>query len=249
MAGSVLKGALISFMPAGPLGLPALPNVIVFQINPETITHAWTEATAPQPPASSDSKAPPTHISALATTGDPGESFSFTLMLDSDQQIIDGASDPVGLALASVSGVYSRLAALEMLQFPNKPPSGALVGGVTAAADAAGIGAGAGAQPSVPTMMVPIVLFIWGPFRIVPVRVTAFSVTEKQFDKLLNPTHAEAQITLQVLTPDDLKTVPGTLSDVASAAYTYTQGVREVAALANLGESAANILGMLPAPF
>jgi hypothetical protein len=135
-----------------------------------------------------------------------------------------------------------------MLQFPNKPPGGALVGGVTAAASAAGIGAGGGGQQSVPTMMVPIVLFIWGPFRVVPVRVTAFSVIEKQFDALLNPTHAEARITLQVLTPDDLATVPDTLASVASA-YTYTQGVREVAALANLGESAASILGMLPTPF
>ncbi len=248
MAGSTLKGALVSFMPAGPLGLPSLPNVVVFQINPETITHAWTEATAPQPPASAEGKQP-THISALATTGDPSESFSFTLMLDSDQQIIDGASDPIGFALASASGVYSRLAALEMLQFPNKPPGGALMGAVTAATNATGMGAGGGTQPSVPTMMVPIVIFIWGPFRVLPVRVTAFSVTEKQFDTLLNPTHAEAQITLQVLTPDDLATVPDTLASVARAAYTYTQSVREVAALANLGEAAASILGMLPAPF
>jgi hypothetical protein len=249
MAG-LIKGALLSFMPAGPLGLPALPNVVVFQFNPETITHAWTEQTAPPAPQGTPQD-PAKHVSALATTGDPGESFSFTLMLDSDQQIVDGGSDPVGAALASVSGVYSRLAALEMLQFPNKPASGGLVGGVSAAASAAGVGASAGSaqSASVPPAMVPIVIFIWGAFRIVPVRVTAFSVTEKQFDALLNPTHAEAQITLTVLTPDDLANVPDTLAGVAQAAYTYTQGVREVAALANLGEAAASILGMLPTPF
>jgi hypothetical protein len=250
MAGSILKGALISFMPAGPLGLPALPNVIVFQFNPETITHAWTEATAPQPPPSTPDK-PAAKVSALATTGDPGESFSFTLIMDSDQQIADISSDPIGGGLATVSGLYSRLAAIEMLQFPNKPPSGGLVGGVTAAASAAGVGASAAgaAQTSVPSMMVPIVLFVWGPLRIVPVRITALSVAEKMFDDLLNPTHAEATITLTVLTPDDIANVPDTLASVAQAAYSYTQGVREVAALANLAESASNVLGMLPTPF
>lgn len=248
MAGSTLKGALISFTAAGPLGLPSLPNVIIFQFNPETITHAWTEATAPQAPASTPDKPAP-HVSALATTGDPGESFSFTLMLDSDQQIADTSTDPIGAGLATVSGVYTRLAALEMLQFPNKPPSSGLVGGITAAADAAGVGASPSASQSVPTSMVPIVLFVWGAFRIVPVRVTAFSVTEKMFDGLLNPTHAEATITLTVLTPDDLANVSDTLAGVAQAAYSYTQGVRSVGALANLGESAASILGMLPAAF
>ena len=155
--GSVVKGALISFMPAGPLGLPSLPNVIVFQFNPETITHAWTEATSPPPPPATPS-APTAHVSALAVTGDPGESFAFTLMLDSDQQIADGASDPIGAGLATVSGVYTRLAALEMLQFPNKPASSGLVGAVSAAASAAGAGANASdsATQSVPASMAPI---------------------------------------------------------------------------------------------
>ena len=32
-------------------------------------------------------------------------------------------------------------------------------------------------------------------------------------------------------------------------AYTYTQGLRQVQAAANLGDSAATIIGMLPTPF
>src|ERR1700733_6676423 len=136
MAG--LKGALLSFMPPGGLGLPALPNVIVFQINPETITHAWTEAQPPQPPSD-----PKVRVNPLAVTGVPGESFSFTLMLDSDEQISDGDTDPIGAALATVSGVYTRLAALELLQFPSPPADGGLVGGVSAAASAATQGASA----------------------------------------------------------------------------------------------------------
>jgi hypothetical protein len=243
---AILKGALVSFTAAGgALGLPSLPNIIVFQINPETMTHAWTEAASP--PAPSDAKV---RVNPLAVTGVPGESFQFTLMLDSDEQISDTDTDPVGAALATVSGVYTRLAALELLQFPSPSSSGGLVGGVSAAASAASMGASAAdsSTQTVPLSQVPVALFVFGPFRIVPVRVTAFSVSEKLYDELLNPTHAEAQITLTVLTPDELAAVEGPMSGIAQAAYSYSQGVRQAQALANLAESAASVLGMLPIP-
>jgi hypothetical protein len=243
---AILKGALVSFTATGGLGLPPLPNVIVFQINPETITHAWTEAASPPPPQPKPNE-PPIHVSALAVTGNPGESFSFMLMLDSDEQISDQATDPIGAGLAQVSGVYSRLASLELLQFPSPPASAGLVGQVSAAASAAAAGASAGdsASQAVPSSQVPVALFIWGPLRIVPVRVTALSVTEKLFDELLNPTHAEAQMTLSVLTPDDLADVPDPMKTLAMTAYDYTQGLRQAQAIANLAESAAGIAGMV----
>jgi len=37
----------------------------------------------------------------------------------------------------------------------------------------------------------PTVLFVWGPGRILPVRVTGLSITEKLYDEFLNPTHAD----------------------------------------------------------
>jgi len=242
---AVLKGALLSFMPPGGLGMQSTPNVIIFQINPETITHAWTEAAPPQPPSD-----PKVRVNPLAVTGVPGESFSFTLMLDSDEQISDGGTDPTGAALATASGVYTRLAALELLQFPTLSPTSSLVGQVSAATSAASMGTSAAdsSTQSVPVSQVPVALFIWGPLRIVPVRVTAFSVTEKLFDDLLNPTHAEATITLTVLTPDELAAVQGSMASIAQAAYSYTLGLKQVQAVANLGESAASILGMLPIP-
>jgi hypothetical protein len=193
-------------------------------------------------------RTPRFELNPLAVTSVPGESFSFTLMLDSDDKIADVSTDPVGAALATVSGVYAQLAALELLQFPNLPLSSALVGQVSAAASAAGAGASAAdsSTQAVPVSQVPVALFIWGPQRIVPVRVTAFSVTEKLFDAALNPKQAEAQITLTVLTPDELQAVTGTMAGVANAAYTYTQGLRQAQAIANLAEAAASIIGMLP---
>jgi hypothetical protein len=247
MAGSVLKGALISFLPSGALGVPALPNVIVFQINPETITHAWTEATAPQSAGTADrTKADP-----LAVSGVPGESFAFTLYLDANEEIAGADRNPVAAALASVSGVYPRLSALEMLQYPMGSAAAGLLGQVTASISAGGLGLSAGASGSqnVQPSQVPVVLFVWGPQRIVPVRVTALTITERLYDAALNPIHAEAQITLRVLTPDEVTAVQGPMKDVATIAYTYTQGLRQVQAAANLADSAATIIGMLPVPF
>ena len=51
---------------------------------------------------------------------------------------------------------------------------------------------------------VPVTLFVWGPGRIVPVRVTDLTITEQLYNPSLNPIHAEAQLSLRVLTPAEL---------------------------------------------
>ncbi len=97
-----------------------------------------------------------------------------------------------------------------------------------------------------PLSQVPTVLFVWGPGRIVPVRITGLTITEKLYDALLNPIHAEASINLRVLTPDELQAVTGPLAEVAQVAYTYSQGLRQALALANLANAVESIIGMLP---
>jgi hypothetical protein len=234
MSGFYLRGALIDFTESFPL---PIPNVIIFQYNPETMTHAWT-------PATTNPSTPGSTANPLAITGDPQESFSFTLAMDATDMIADG--DAVETALATASGVYTRLAALEMLLFPTAPPGGGLIGTVSAAL---GIGGGGSPAPTtqVPAAQLPTVLFVWGPGRIVPVRVTSLSITEKLYDSvLLNPTHAEAQIGLRVLTAQELAFVDGPLATVANMASTYSHGLREALALANLANAAESIIGMLP---
>jgi len=238
-----IRGALVSFTSSF-IGL--MPNVIVFQFNPETITHAWTAAAAAET-HDKDSKPNP-----LAVKGVPGESFSFTLAMDSNDAIADGGSNPVAAGLAKVSGVYPRLAALEMLQYPTGSSGGGLIGGVSASISTSGLSlstSGGGASQTVPQSQVPTVLFIWGPQRIVPVRVTALNITERLYDSALNPSHAEAQITLRVLTPDEIVSIDGPMQQLANVAYVYTQGLRQVQAAANLGDAVASIIGMLPTPF
>lgn len=233
--GFYLRGALVEFMPAG---LIPIPNIIVFQYNPESMSHAWTQPEAP--PAGPNA----TNTNPLAVKGNPGEQFSFTLALDAADSIADGTA---AAALAKVSGVYTRLAALEMLLYPASATSGGLLGSVTAAIGGLfGAGKDGGVKRSVPANTVNTVLFVWGPGRIVPVRVTALTVTERLYDVVLNPTRAEVQITLRVLTDDELKHDTDKLAGLAKAANAYSQGLRQTLAVANLVNAGESILGMLP---
>lgn len=229
-----LRGALVEFMPTG---LIPIPNIIVFQYNPESISHAWTQ---PEAPAAGPNQ---TTTNPLAVKGNPGESFSFTLSLDAADSIADGVASA---ALAKVSGVYSRLAALEMLLYPASATTGGLLGTVTAAIGSAFGAGGDDKKRKVPANTINTVLFVWGPGRIVPVRVTALTVTERLYDIVLNPTKAEVQITLRVLTDDELKHGTDTLAGLANAANTYSQGLRQALAVANLVNAGESILGMLP---
>ena len=47
-------------------------------------------------------------------------------------------------------------------------------------------------------------LFVWSKSRVVPVRVTDFSVTEEAFDPALNPIRAKVGLGMRVLSVDDL---------------------------------------------
>jgi len=50
----------------------------------------------------------------------------------------------------------------------------------------------------------PLVLFVWSVSRVVPVRVTEFSITEEAFDVALNPIRAKVSLGMRVMTTDDL---------------------------------------------
>ncbi len=231
-----IRGALIEFMPT--LLIP-IPNVIMFQYNPETLTHTWTQ---PQPvPAEPHGQ----RGNPLAVQGYPGEAFAFTLAMDANDTIADG---DVGADLAKVTGIYSRIAALEMLVQPAQASAkDGLLGTVTSALAGAISGGSKNKARQVPANKLSVVLFVWGPGRVVPVRVTSLTITEQRFDTLLSPIHAEAQVGLQVLTPEDVNAIKGdTLAAVAKAANSYTDSLRQALAVANLVNAADSIIGMIP---
>jgi len=234
VAGNFIRGAFVEFMPTF---LVPLPNVIVFQYNPETMTHTWSPAQAAQGQGQGESN-------PLAVRGVPGEMFSFGLAMDARDMVADGSV--VAQGLAEVSGIYSRIAALEMLLYPTGAVGEGLLGSVSVSAGGISLGGSAEVQRDIPESQLPTVLFVWGPGRILPVKVTSLTITETLYDGLLNPIHADAQVSLQVLTPEELKYVSGPLAGLAQGAYAYSQGLRQVLAVANLANSAESVIGMLP---
>jgi hypothetical protein len=53
-------------------------------------------------------------------------------------------------------------------------------------------------------MEAPLTLFVWSKQRVVPVRITEFSVTEEFFDVQLNPIQAKVSLGMRVLSVVDL---------------------------------------------
>lgn len=164
--------------------LNPLASIIIFQYNPDTMTRTLTPQTAGGQGAD--------RSEALRLKGAPQEAITLSVEIDATDQLADG--NPI----AGTMGIYPQLAALEMLIYPKS----ALVIANT-------ILLAAGTIEIIPPAA-PLTLFIWGPQRILPVRLTTFSITEEAYDPLLNPIRARVQLGMRVLSYNDLPvTHPG----------------------------------------
>ena len=236
----LLRGALVQLSEPfiGPV-----PNIIVFQYNPENLSRTLSPW---QPPPEKASDAQNAGSADTAQPYDPGESFSLALELDATDALEHPESHPV----AVVSGVADRIAAMEQLLYPVGGDND-LIGG--ALASLGGVFGGGDSTQVAARSQVPVVLFIWGPGRIVPVRLTSFQVEEQAFLPSLYPLRAKVTVGLQILGPAFYAArraaQKGTLStteSIAEAAYKYTRGQKDLLARANAANSVESILGMLP---
>ena len=247
----LLKGALIQFK--APMLIP-IPNIIVFQYNPETMTRTltpWTpierEATYNEQGRATLTALTDEQTNQLRQPFDPTETFNLTLELDAADALEEPSSHPI----ATIAGVADRISAMEMLCYP--PGPGAIGGLLNVSVNVSltsGISFGS-ASDVVPRRDVPIVLFFWGPGRIVPVRITTFNVEEQQYSPLLYPIRAKVTIGLKVLDENHLLNIAGDTSqsaivEIAKACYKFTQAQKEALATANIANSVESIIGMLP---
>ena len=170
-----LKGGLVLLDP----GTGTVQRTIVLQYNPETVTRSL----APQA-ATGDGE----RSEALRLKGPPVETIKLEAAIDAT----DHLEFPAQHAPAVQFGIQPQLAALETILYP---ASGTLQLNHTLAA--------AGTLEITPAVA-PLCLFVWGRQRVVPVRLTEFSVTEEAFDPALNPILAKVSLTLRVLTINDL---------------------------------------------
>ena len=90
------------------------------------------------------------------------------------------------------AGVAPALAALEMLVHPK-----------SALAIANEVLAAVGVIEVIPPEA-PLTLFVWGPKRVLPVKLNEFTITEQAFDPALNPILAKVRLSLGVLTYADV---------------------------------------------
>jgi Contractile injection system tube protein len=154
-----------------------LKNIVSFQYNPETLSRSLQiQAIESEGAARSE---------ALRLKGAPVETIQLEAQFDAIDRLDRG--DPT----ATLLGIYPQLAALETLIYPDSD----LVKENMQLATA-------GKLEIVP-LTAPMTLFIWGVKRILPVRITSFSIAEEAYDTSLNPIRAKVSLSLRVLTYDD----------------------------------------------
>lgn len=216
----LLKGALIEY---GTDFLGPLPNVVVFQFNPEQVSRTIE---IPERPSGSGSR-------ETSQAGEvPIERLQFTAEFSAADML---ASNNV---LARASGIAPYLAALELMANA-KAAEGGLIG---AAIDAVGarLGGGGNVTQPIPREAYPRLIFIWGLTRVLPVMVTAMSIKETHFDFLLNPVEAEVELGLTVIRPD-----PCAKDLIAEGASIYTATAKEALAVANLANVAGEVADLV----
>jgi hypothetical protein len=178
--------------------LNPLASVVVFQYNPETLERSIRPRIAGEGAERGE---------VLRLSGPPEETVSVEIELDATDGLETG--DPLTVS----TGVGSSLAALEMLVYPK---STLVISNEVLAA--------LGVIEVIPPEA-PLTLFVWGPKRVLPVRITDFTITEQAFDPALNPILAKVQLGLRVLTYQDL----GVLS-VGGALSLANQVIKETMA-------------------
>jgi hypothetical protein len=153
-----------------------------------------------------------------------------TFKLDAEIDAADQLEFPDEHRAAVEHGIQPQLAAMEALAYPSSEQ----LANVDRQA--------ASGTLEIAPMEAPLALFVWGRSRIVPVRLTDFSITEEAFDPALNPIRAKVSLGLRVLSVDDL----GFAHKGGSLFMAYLQSREQLAAKAPGGTLATLGIGGIP---
>jgi hypothetical protein len=159
----------------------AVQSIIALQYNPDTLTRTLQIQAMP---GGQDG----VRVDALRLRGPAVETIKLEAELDATDQLEFPKQNPNAVKY----GLHPQLAQLEMLVNPSVE---------TLEADDSM--ANAGTLEIIPLEQ-PLTLFVWSKSRVVPVRLTEFSITEEAFDPNLNPIRAKVSLGLRVLSVDDL---------------------------------------------
>lgn len=220
----LVRGALVQLV-EGLIGF-GVPNVVPFQYNSETVTRTIT----PYNPFAIDQTGEG-QVDPTAQPVAPKEVITLAVEFDAADQLEDSDS------VAEEFGVADRIAALEKLLQPSQGLLGDLVG---SAAELVGL------TPPPARPSVPIAFLVWGKTRIVPVRITDYSIEEMAFLPNLAPLQVKVSLTLEVLTPDVFKCTTGPIVEIAVAAYRLYRLQQDALAVTHAAKNADKALSLLP---
>jgi hypothetical protein len=173
----LVKGGIVTLDP----DTSVIRSVIALQYNPDSLSRTLQIQSTP---GGQDG----VRVDALRLRGPAIETIKVEAELDATDQL----EFPTQFPLAVQYGLHPQLAQLEMLINPTVE---------TLIAD--DNMANAGTLEIIPLEQ-PLTLFVWSKSRVVPVRLTEFSITEEAFDTQLNPIRAKVSLGLRVLSVDDL---------------------------------------------
>lgn len=153
------------------------PTVILFQYNPDTLSRSL----APQMGAEGGDR-----TEQLRLKGAPVETIKLDIELDAADSLDRDERS------AREVGIHPQLAALEILVYPRAQR---IISNTQLLA--------LGTIEILPPVA-PLTLFVWGPKRVLAVKLTEISITEEAYDAKLNPIRAKVSLGLRVLTYSDL---------------------------------------------
>jgi hypothetical protein len=171
----LVRGGLVLVDPSS----GAVSRVITLQYNPDSISRTLQIQGIGDQGARSE---------ALRLRGPAVETIKLEAELDAADQLEFPNDNPNAVQF----GLHPQIAALESLLNPSVAD---LVAHNTLAQSG---------TIEIAPAEVPLAVFVWSAQRVVPVRITEFSVTEEAFDPLLNPIRAKVSIGMRVLSVDDL---------------------------------------------
>jgi hypothetical protein len=176
-----------------------LSRIVIFQYNPDEVRRSLEPAGGAGGGGSDVNRA----------WGAPSESITMTVELDAADQL--AAGDP----LAGATGILPQLSALEMLLHP---------GSVQVIANTVLLAAG---TIEILPIDLPMAVLVWGPGRVLPVKLTGLTINEQAFNPGLAPLRASVEIGAKVLTYDDLS-----VTDIGFGLYVAHVVAKEALAVA-----------------
>jgi hypothetical protein len=153
------------------------PSTVAFQYNPEAVRRSLQ----PQTAGGEEGQ----RSLAVRYTSAPVETIDLEVSIDAVDQMEQGGS-------GASNGIYPQLSLLELLAYP---PSRQVIQNNALLATG---------TLEIAPLAAPLALFIWGPNRVLPVRLNSIGVNEELFDPQLNPIRATLTLSMRALSYSDL---------------------------------------------